>query len=442
MMRKTLFLVAFIAVNEIIFAQTNTGSIGVNTKDPSATLDIVSKGIDATTKALEINNSTATPEMVTVLNNGNMGLGIANPVDHLHLRYGSIRIDDDDDTSDNGIKFSAAGGIYHRLGSNLGISGTGKYISMNSNSNGVALETSNGDPSKNGLLMLRNGTGNVGIGTANPDSKLTVNGSSTRFEYNNGSESNNMHFVNDGSRNEIYFSTTSDPVSGGQWSIKSANGQFQVLDRPGSGAAALTITHGTGTDSGNIGIGTDTPNTKLDIVAPTPAGGFRLADGSQADQKVLTSDANGNAKWAYPKDTQYLELSPTYSGYDITITKGINNHTIVPGLEGFTPTSTGKYMIVYHCFLRGDSTSSQKAVYFIIKKNGSIIKNPETYGYVVGDSYLAQTVTVIIDVNAGDNIAFEFGDGQPLPQTLTFVDPNSNAQFQGRNKVEVAYMGR
>ncbi|NDW08844.1 hypothetical protein [Dysgonomonas sp. 520] len=48
---------------------------------------------------------------------------------------------------------------------------------------------------------------------------------------------------------------------------------------------------------GRVGVGTNNPQTKVDIRSSTQGGGFRLQDGSQADGRVLTSDASGNAKW-------------------------------------------------------------------------------------------------------------------------------------------------
>ena len=51
--------------------------------------------------------------------------------------------------------------------------------------------------------------------------------------------------------------------------------------------------------TGNVGIGTTAPTTKLHVNAATAGTGFRLVDGSQAAGKVLTSDANGNASWTY-----------------------------------------------------------------------------------------------------------------------------------------------
>jgi len=49
---------------------------------------------------------------------------------------------------------------------------------------------------------------------------------------------------------------------------------------------------------GNLGIGTTTPTTKLDIRASSPGTGFRLVDGSQGANKVLSSDADGKETWA------------------------------------------------------------------------------------------------------------------------------------------------
>jgi len=45
-------------------------------------------------------------------------------------------------------------------------------------------------------------------------------------------------------------------------------------------------------DGGNVGIGTTNPTAKLEV-----AGTLKIADGSQGADKVLTSDAAGNASW-------------------------------------------------------------------------------------------------------------------------------------------------
>ncbi|MFP3598432.1 hypothetical protein [Chryseobacterium sp. SIMBA_029] len=65
--------------------------IGINTNLPSAMLDIVSKGNSNTTKALKISNSSPS-EMVTVLDNGYVGIGTPNPSAQLHTTS-TIRLD-------------------------------------------------------------------------------------------------------------------------------------------------------------------------------------------------------------------------------------------------------------------------------------------------------------------------------------------------------------
>ena len=83
-------------------------------------------------------------------------------------------------------------------------------------------------------------TGNVGIGTAMPANTLTVNG--------NASVGSN-------------YSTITAPVNG-----------------------ALI--------EGDVGIGTSAPTEKLDI-----SGKIKIVDGTQGENKILTSDANGVASW-------------------------------------------------------------------------------------------------------------------------------------------------
>ncbi|NDW09306.1 hypothetical protein [Dysgonomonas sp. 520] len=51
---------------------------------------------------------------------------------------------------------------------------------------------------------------------------------------------------------------------------------------------------------GRVGVGTNSPQTKVDIRAASEGAGFRLQDGSQGNGKVLTTDGNGNGTWREP----------------------------------------------------------------------------------------------------------------------------------------------
>jgi hypothetical protein len=51
--------------------------------------------------------------------------------------------------------------------------------------------------------------------------------------------------------------------------------------------------------TGNVGIHTTTPQAKLEVVGSKP-GIVQIIDGLQAEGNILTSDADGNARWATP----------------------------------------------------------------------------------------------------------------------------------------------
>lgn len=77
-MKRILTSVVVLLGTTIAYAQYE-GRVGINTGTPAATIDIKSKtGTDATTKNLELQNANG-KKLVTVLDNGNMGIGTQKP---------------------------------------------------------------------------------------------------------------------------------------------------------------------------------------------------------------------------------------------------------------------------------------------------------------------------------------------------------------------------
>lgn len=89
---KKFFISAMMLSGVITFAQ-NTGKVGINQSKPTATLNVKSKtGKDATTKNLELENANGT-KLVTVLDNGNVGIGVEKPTQKLEVT-GKVKITD------------------------------------------------------------------------------------------------------------------------------------------------------------------------------------------------------------------------------------------------------------------------------------------------------------------------------------------------------------
>jgi hypothetical protein len=158
-------------------------------------------------------NGTRLSNVMVINPLGYLGLGTSNPSDHLQLNYGNVRIDYDPSVAGgNGLKLSGSGGVLARDWSTLSPSETGHYISMNSNSTSVALETSNSDTSKNGLLIMRTSTGNVGINTITPTADLDIkarNGVGKGFRLEDGSQGAGKVLVSDANGNASWQANSS-----------------------------------------------------------------------------------------------------------------------------------------------------------------------------------------------------------------------------------------
>jgi hypothetical protein len=197
---------------------------------------------------------------------GKFGVGTASPANTLHVN-GAISIQ-------NGPTYATSGaGLELWYNTSLGVAEIISYDRTNNLDKKLDLSGSQVTITSNSAERLRiDSSGNVGIGTTSPPSKLAVIGTST----NAGGISLNA--------SDVHTVITHDGVTNG--------GKIQVL----AGGNSSTI----GTtpyrlllqpEGGNVGIGTTSPNTKLDINASANSG-IRVTNGTMSGVFFNNSDTS------------------------------------------------------------------------------------------------------------------------------------------------------
>ncbi|UZT98257.1 hypothetical protein ODZ84_01420 [Chryseobacterium fluminis] len=128
--------------------------------------------------------------------------------------------------------------------------------------------------------------GNIGIGTTLPKAKVDVVGNGAILGVRNAENLgswDNLWLKADGASPSI---NVSGAEKGLQFNVgNNAKGTYGDADQDLTTVATML-------PNGNIGIGTDAPTHKLHV-----EGNIKIIDGTQGNNKVLTSDANGAATW-------------------------------------------------------------------------------------------------------------------------------------------------
>ncbi|MES2554631.1 MAG: hypothetical protein V4604_00695 [Bacteroidota bacterium] len=252
---------------------------------------------------LTISTQNDSNDHIAIMPSGNVGVGTMSPLAKLHVKASGS------DPSKNGIyvlnESADAGQNAIVAASVTGQTSGNPFISLNVNgvtgwSIGVDNKDSQSLKFSNAWDSLTTNTqvtiqrsGNVGLGTNLPNGRLHIyEATGTAVNANSGSLI--LEHGNSGGQSSILFKSK---VNAG-----SDYGYISYVDNNGgtSGEASL-LTIGNQNDaedhialmpSGNVGIGTQTPSAKLEV-----NGRIRITDGSQAEGRVLTSDANGYAVW-------------------------------------------------------------------------------------------------------------------------------------------------
>ena len=149
----------------------------------------------------------------------------------------------------------------------------------------------------NNKLYNVNLTDLVGVGTSNPVSNFHVNGSPTL-----GQITISPNESGSGDDAQIMLAEDNDATYGMTLNYDGGDNNFYISGKSQNSVFGphLTIER----NSGDIGMGTTSPTSTLHV-----NGDFRLEDGTQGANKVLISDANGNASWGdAPDDGDWVQL--------------------------------------------------------------------------------------------------------------------------------------
>jgi len=199
-------------------------------------------------------------QTVTFKPNGNVGIGITNPIEKLHLE-GSLLLDVyNTEGAENGIFFRQGFNNANKYNlsiltydhQNGGVSPDGLTLA---GFDGISFSTGSNDRNER---MRIHYNGNVGIGTTTPNAKLEVIG--------NGINALRLCLsgdINDRTNDSPWYGIgltnyTSLSLEGIRKTVQLA-GYYGLLLKTGGGLFAMH-------QNGNVGIGTDTPDYKLDVL--------------------------------------------------------------------------------------------------------------------------------------------------------------------------------
>ena len=236
-------------------------------------------------------NATIADARMTIIPDGNVGIGTHTPVTRLHIEHssttfnaasGGLYLFNPNNTANSSSCLGAriGGPLANRAGVSLDVLGQygwSMYINGNDATNRRLIFNSSWDGGGSDRLTIRGNDGNVGISTNNPDCRLSL-GSSIGFKvlslWDNG-QTNNFQFVGFGNNGGLCFNTNTNTDAF----------QFRVGVNSTSATELMRLS-----GTGNLSIGTtDTATFKLNVAGSIKTTDLVLYNSTTSAYQLLVS---------------------------------------------------------------------------------------------------------------------------------------------------------
>ena len=234
----------------------------------------------------------ALPTQMSVLPNGNVGIGTTSPDDKLHIKGGNLRIENSGSNSlDSKIIFEETG--YNDrffIATDLqNVSAGDQHLRFGYTNGGDS-----GITNSNVLFDIA-GNGKVGIGTTSPDTLLHIEKGHTGYTPNGDA----MLILerNDSNNNWINFVTKDGEEAGLLFASSISNAQGGITYRNTDGMTFRTGVNNTRMvidETGNVGIGTNNPGGILDVFRSSSSYGLIAQFGTTNGPRVRIGNTNDN----------------------------------------------------------------------------------------------------------------------------------------------------